>query len=432
MSDGKEPYGLDPTFERQVGLLCATSKKFYNTVGHALDPESLADSTTILIAKVAKQIFKETGKGPGSASVLMQRLRRLEQAGKVSLARIDDVLDLMIETDELDAADAIEELAPVIQRHTYAQVVQESMAEYGRHGDFESIKKKIEYASSIGKIDESVGMRVGGSEAFAEINRVRRVQRMPTGVPELDATLRGGLPRGTATMYIAGSGGGKSMMMSHQAAVNWSYGMFVGYASLELPDFEIAARCMANLTGVPTSVISGGDFKEAKKKIRRLFPTLGTLLIQKFSPKHTSVNDIIRWVEKCEESEGYPMDLVILDYIDKMKNSNKNSRDNEYVTQGQQAEEFRVYIEENRKWGLTASQAKTKGRDSRKRIGIDDVRDSSRKVDVMDAVITLTKDASGEMIEYFVGKNRFGSADIAVGPFPHDWERGRMVVMEDP
>ncbi len=153
---------------------------------------------------------------------------------------------------------------------------------------------------------------------------------------------------------------------------------------------------------------------------------LGTFLVHHFSPKATTFADIVDWVEECEELEGRKMDCLYVDYIDKLRG--RNPKDNEYITQGAQTEEFRVWCEDNGRWGFTASQATMKGRDIRKRIQISDVRDSSRKVDVADLVVTLTKDPSGEQIEYFVGKNRYGPADIAVGPLPHAWEYGRMVV----
>jgi hypothetical protein len=148
--------------------------------------------------------------------------------------------------------------------------------------------------------------------------------------------------------------------------------------------------------------------------------------VQRFSPKHTTFADIRAWVKECEDAEGFAMDLIAIDYIDKLKG--RNLKDNEYITQGEQAEEFRVFCEDHGKWGLTGSQATMKGRDTRKRIGISDVRDSSRKVDVADQVITLTKSADGEMITYFIGKNRYGVGEVEIGPLPHDWVRGRMVV----
>lgn len=426
---GKDSYGLAPSFERQVAVLSVTSERFVGLIGHAIDPNCLDNETAKLLIKVTKQIYKETGKGPSNESIVLQRLRRLNAEGKVSAKQYNSVLDLLIESDPVEASDVINELVPIVRRRLHSEVVKEAMEEYGKRGDFSAIQTKLAFASSVGEVDSSLGLRIG-NDSFAEIDRVRRIHRMPTGVPELDAVLRGGPPRGTLTMFIAGSGGGKSMMLSHMAARNWAFGMFVAYATLELPDFEVAARVKANLTGVPTEQIAGGDFDEVREKLEELHPTLGTFIVQRFSPKHTTCSDIIRWVKKCEDLEGYAVDLVIVDYIDKLKGP-KNSRENEYITQGQQAEELRVFCEENGKWGATASQAKTKGRDSRKRLTMDDVRDSSRKVDVSDLVIPISKDASGEMLEYSVDKFRYGAAGDVVGPLAHDWAHGRMVVCED-
>jgi len=420
-----DTYGLDPAFERSVAVLCACSPKFFGSVGHAINPDGLASDTARLVVRTAHTIFKESGRGPAHPSILLQRLRRLNTEGSVTVRQINGVLDLLIETDPLEEPDVTAELAPVLKRRMHADIVRASMDEYAKRSGFESVVERIERAQRVGVQDVSLGLRLG-MDSFAEIDRIRRIHKLPLGIPELDAVLGGGVPRGTQTLFIAGPGGGKSMQMSHTVACNLAFGMFCGYATLELPEVEIVSRIKANLTGVPTSVIASGDFKAARMSLEKMHPTLGTLLVQRFSPKHTTFADIRAWVKDCEEAEGYSMDLLVVDYIDKLKG--RNLRDNEYITQGEQSEEFRVFLEEHGKWGITGSQATIKGRDTRKRIGISDVRDSTRKVDVADQAITLTKSVDGEMIEYFVGKNRYGLSDVAVGPLPHDWACGRMVI----
>ena len=421
-----DSYGLDPVFEKSVAVLCASSPKFFGSVGHAIDPDALNSEVGRLIVKTAATIFKESGRGPAHPSILMQRLRRLSMEGSVTVKQINSVLDLLIETDVVAEADVVAEFAPVLRRRMHADVVRSSIDEYSKRTDFENVVAKIDKARRVGVQDASLGLRLG-NDSFSEIDRIRRIHKLPLGIPELDAILGGGVPRGTQTLFIAASGGGKSMALSHAVARNLSYGMFCGYATLELPDTEVVARVKANLTGVPTSVIASGDFTAARAELEKMYPTLGTLLVQRFSPKHTTFADIRAWVKECEEAEGFPMDLLAIDYIDKLKG--RNVKDNEYITQGEQAEEFRVFLEDHGKWGLTGSQATMKGRDSRKRIGITDVRDSSRKVDVADQVITLTKSPDGEMVEMFVGKNRYGISEVSTGPIPHDWERGRMCVL---
>lgn len=422
-------YNLDPLFERNVALLCASSPKFFGSVGHALDADSLRSEPARLIVKTAAAIFKDTGRGPTHPNIVLQRLRRLNEEGKVKLAQINEVVDLMIETDQLGEPEVTAEIAPIIKRRLRADAVRIAMDEYSKGSDFEVVEQQITKARRIGIQDTSLGVRLGPA-SFVEIDRVRRMHRMPLGIPELDAVLRGGVPRGTLTLYIAGPGGGKSLGMSHTAAHNLLYGMFVGYATLELPETEVLARVKANLTGVPTDLISCGHFKLAKKRLAKLNAMLGTFVVHHFSPKSTSFSDIRTWVNQCENEEGRKMDLLVIDYIDKLKG--RNPRDNEYVSQGEQTEEFRVWTEEEARWGLSGSQAKIKGRDLRKRIEIGDVRDSTRKVDVADQVITFTKTVEGDQVLYFLGKNRFGQADVEVGPLPHDWSRGRMVISDGP
>jgi len=426
---GKEvSYGLDPSFERSVAKLCASSPKFFGSVGHEIDPESIVDDAARLVIKTARVIYKANGRGPAHETVLLQRLRRLNSEGSVTKKQINSVLDLLIDANDLSVIDVKDELVPVIRRRLESEVVKQVVDSYSARKGLSKVAEKIARVERVGLVDSSVGLRLG-KESFVEIDRVRRVHKMPLGIPELDAVLRGGPPRGTMTLFIAGQGGGKSMMKSHTISHNLRFGMFWCYASLELPVVEVMARTKANLTGVPTNVIASGDFKAARQELTRLHPTLGTLLVQHFSPKHTTFADIAAWVADCESAEGYPVDGLAIDYIDKL--GSRNSKDNEYIVQGAQAEEFRIWCEDGGKWGLSGSQATMKNKDPRRKIGLGDVRDSSRKVDVADLVITLNKNAEGDMIEYFVGKNRYGPADVSVGPLPHDWDHGRMVIIDD-
>jgi archaellum biogenesis ATPase FlaH len=413
-------------FERQVGLLCATSTKFVGLIGHAIDPDSVADETVKLLVKVARTLHKETGRGPSDVSITLQRLRSLNESGKVKKAQINSVLDLLCETEPADWRDVSNELSQVIKRRLQSEIVKDSMDEYARRGDFSSIRDKIEFTDKLGESDLSVGLRIGGSESFAEIDRLRRVHRMPLGIAEIDAVLRGGPPRGTLTLFIAEQGGGKSQMLSHIGACNWAHGMFVCYATLELPETEIASRVKANLTGEFIDTIAAGKFKAVRRKLAKMHPLLGTFICQYFSPKGTTAQDIIRWVKQCEDLEGFPADIVIVDYVDKLRGP-KNSKDNEYVIQGAQAEELRTYSAEEGKWSFTASQALMKGRDQRKRLTMHDVRDSSRKIDVADLVIPITKEE--DALIYGIDKNRYGVSGDIVGPIPHDWARGRMCVL---
>lgn len=423
-----DPYELDPDFERAVAILCCTRPKFYGTIGHALDLDALGLPECKLAVKAAMAIAKELGHGPTSPVMVTQRLHRWRGEGSVNQKQINSVVDLFLDSpDPPPEMDVIAELKPVLQRRMQASVVTLAMDEFARRGDFESVAKIIAQAKRLGTHDVNIGTRLGPA-SFDEISRIRHIDKVKLGIDELDIGIGGGLPRGALCVYVGGPGGGKSMMLSHSTAHMLASGLFVVYATLELSRAVVLARIMANLTGVPIDSITSGDDKAARKAIKQMYPILGTCIVKDFPAKATTMLDIRQWVKACEEEEGHPVDGVVIDYGDKLKSHNKDDK-NEYASQGTVYEDMRLYMFETGKWGLTGSQAKGKAaKEKRRRIEIDDLADSMNKGRVADLCITINPTPEGDELEYYVAKNRNGKSNFSVGPMPHDWSVGSMVV----
>lgn len=423
-----ESYDLDPDFERAVAILCATKPKFYGAVGHALDIDALALPEAKLVIKAAMAIAKDIGHGPTAQVMVMQRINRWRGEGSVSQDQIDDVVDLFLDSPEPPPErDVLNELVPIIKRRMQANTVRAAMDEYARKGDFDQVARMIAQARRIGTHDVSIGTRLGPS-SFDEIARIRHLDKLPLGITELDMALNGGLPRGSLCVYVGGPGGGKSMMLSHTASHALASGLFVVYATLELSQAVVLARVKANLTGHTIDSILEGDDEEVRKKIDELYPILGTFIVKDFPAKATTMIDIRQWVKECEEQEGYPVDAVVIDYGDKLKSHNRDDK-NEYAGQGTVYEDMRLFVFETGKWGLTGSQAKGKAaKEKRRRIEIDDLADSMNKGRVADLTISINPSPEGDELEFFVAKNRNGKSQFSIGPLPHDWSVGSMVV----
>lgn len=427
----EELYGLDPSFERAVALMCAYRPKFMALIAHALDPKAMSTPLYSLIVKGCQAIFRDVGTGPVNPAILLQRLRRWMNEGSVTKEEIDEVIDFFVSADEnLLPADraVVAELAPVLKRRVQAQVVREAMDDFQNRRDFSRIVKMINAADRLGQHDESLGLRLS-PDAFGEIAKMRHVEQLTFGIPELDAMLNGGPPRGTQTVFVSGYGGGKSMCMSHATAWNASLGLFVGYITLELPEPVVMARVVSNLTLIPVhEILSNAKIEaKAKKKITEMFPILGDVIVKEMAPGSTTMLDVREWVKQCEEDVGRSMDILVLDYADKLKSHNRNDRDT-YNSMNTVYEDFRFFMHESKKWGITASQARRKSdKDKNRTIETDDVADSVNKLRVTDLGITITANLDEETARYKVGKYRYGKAGGEVGPLPTDWAHGRMV-----
>ena len=76
-------------------------------------------------------------------------------------------------------------------------------------------------------------------------------ERLPFDLEYFNIITKGGLPRKTLNIILAGTGVGKSLFMCHQAAAALTDGKNVLYITMEMAEERIAERIDANLLNVP-------------------------------------------------------------------------------------------------------------------------------------------------------------------------------------
>lgn len=426
-----EPYNLAPEFERAVLALCCQNPRFWSRVGHVLDLDAMGHPLAKHILVACAQISAEVGHGPSASIIVLQRLQRLVDDGKLRREDIAAVVHLLDQAEDAglpELEQAVNELVPVVRRRMHSQALIASHAEYAKQGDFESVAQMLERARAVGASDQVAGVRLG-AEAVAEIAKMSTLDRLPTGILELDLQLNDGLARGQLGVAMGDAGSGKSQFLTSQGAEGLRRQLFAGIATLELPQPVQLARVIANLTGVAVNDILevSGHRDEAGRRLREMTPHIGRCSVAEFPPHATTVRDILQWVVQEEDEAGAPMDLLVVDYADKLHEPRVKDG-NSYVEMRYVYESLRrdIAVAKNM-WVWTASQAGRPDKGSAKRIDLQHVADSMHKVRVADLVLTLNVRDDGVQIEFYVAKNRTGKSRFAVGPVPTDFERGRIV-----
>lgn len=429
-----KPYGLDPAFERTVAVLCAARPKFWGRIGKELDPELLSDATAKHSMLATRAVALELGRGPSSTVVVVQRMRRWMQDGKFTFEQVRDVADMMDEAEDRGLPreeDITAELTPILQRHIRDRAVHEAIEGFGKAGDLNKVVQLEQKAQRIGQTDTSIGTILGPA-SFEEMRTLRHLERLSTGIPELDTIVSGGLQRSGLGVVLGASGDGKSMFLSHQAAIGAASGLFVAYATLELPKPIILARIKANLTNITIDEL----LEEQKEElaIERLTEILdksgGQIVVQEFTPQATTIEDIREWIETTELEMGRTVDMLVVDYGDKMVSStSKREEKNSYTSSRDVFEGLRVYAVEHKMFCWTASQA-NRQKDRKKRLDLNDTADSLHKVRVADLVITLNLKNEGSEIVFYAAKNRTGKAHGEAGPLPVDFATGRIAPIQ--
>lgn len=392
----------------------------------------LKDETAKKALEALRAIANDLGRGPSDSSMVIQRLRRFRDEGKVTLEEIRAVVELLDDAEEEGLPpddEVIAEVAPILKRRAQQSAVRKAITAHGKDSDLTEVANEILDAQRIGQVDTSQGTRIG-TDSFEAIRVLRRMQRLPIGIDQLDLQLSGGLARKALGVIVGGAGDGKSMMLSHIAAQCMYDGLSVVYATLEIPEGEVLARIKANLTDMTIDEITSGDGEqECMRRLAYLAnrqfdfrPGLGLGITKEFSPFTTTVHDIRTWLDNCEAQEGRPIDVLIVDYADRM-GAPKESGD--YNAQKVIYEGLRNVIDERGIFGWTACQA-TRSSDKSRRHDLNDMADSMHKGRIADLVITLNLSKDGDEIEYYVAKHRTGKSRFSIGPDKHWFENGQM------
>lgn len=139
----------------------------------------------------------------------------------------------------------------------------------------------------------------------------------PSGIPELDRILNGGLKEKKLGIVMAPTNCGKSQFLVHIAAHAVKLGKKVVYYTFELDENEVGRRFDSHFTQ-----ISINDIFKHKEEIKEVCKELkaNSHLLIKYYPSHAaSVMTIRSHIEKMKMQNGFVPDLICVDYPDIMK-----------------------------------------------------------------------------------------------------------------
>lgn len=156
--------------------------------------------------------------------------------------------------------------------------------------------------------------------------------RIPFDIDYLNRITRGGLPKKTLNVILAGTGVGKSMFMCHCASFNLLRGYNVLYITMEMAEEEIAKRIDANILNVPIKELEMISREMYMKKIQRVkSKTHGKLVIKEYPTSTAGSANFRHLLQELKLKKNFVPDIIYVDYINicissRFKNtSNMNS-----------------------------------------------------------------------------------------------------------
>ena len=218
-----------------------------------------------------------------------------------------------------------------------------------------------------------------------------------SGYDYIDYCLGGGFSAKSLYVLLGQPKVGKTLWLGNIATQAIRASNHVAIITLELSDRKYMKRLGSNLLGIKMS-----EYKESadndeliKKKVTNLafenLRTPGELVVKEFPTSQASAIDVENWLTKVEQILGIKFKIVIIDYINIMKNWRNPNSENTYMKIKQIAEDLRAAAQRN-EWAIvTATQTKQSEFDATD-LSMNSASESSGLVATVDGMFGIIQD----------------------------------------
>lgn len=179
----------------------------------------------------------------------------------------------------------------------------------------EAIPSLLQEALAV-SFDKTIGHDFfGDAEKRYEFYHLKE-DRLPFGLDMFNKITKGGLPKKTLNVCLAGTNVGKSLFLCDVAAKSLQQGKNVLYITLEMAEERIAERIDCNLMDIPIDQlyrINKTDFASKIESIHK--KTRGTLIVKEYPTSSAHVGHFKNLLDELKLKKGFVPDIICLDYI---------------------------------------------------------------------------------------------------------------------
>lgn len=263
----------------------------------------------------------------------------------------------------------------------------------------ENIKNVINTYKSIvlekNKIDFSFDLGLNFYDP--ESHKQYKFNTFSSGYDYIDQCLGGGFSSKSLYVFIGQPKVGKTIWLCNIATQAIKASHDVAIITLELSDRKYIKRLGSNLFNIRIN-----EYKDKaennefiKEKIKNLklnnINNIGNLIVKEFPTSQVSSIDIENWLLKFEQTKGIKFKIVIIDYINIMKNWRNPNSENTYIKIKQISEDLRAIAQRNSWAIITATQTKQSEFDASD-LTISSTSESSALVATVDAMFGIIQD----------------------------------------
>jgi len=140
--------------------------------------------------------------------------------------------------------------------------------------------------------------------------------RIPFDLEYFNNITKGGVPRKTLNIALAGTGVGKSLFMCHVAASALVEGRNVLYITMEMAEERIAERIDANLLNVPIDQLENMSKDMFTTKVHNLAKkTTGKLIIKEYPTGSAHAGHFRALLNELKLKKQFEPDIIFIDYL---------------------------------------------------------------------------------------------------------------------
>ena len=140
--------------------------------------------------------------------------------------------------------------------------------------------------------------------------------RLPFDLEYFNTITKGGVPRKTLNIALAGTGVGKSLFMCHVAASSLVQGQNVLYITMEMAEERIAERIDANLLDVPIDQLDKLPKNTFSLKVQDIArKTQGKLIIKEYPTGSAHAGHFRALLNELKLKRQFEPDLIFIDYL---------------------------------------------------------------------------------------------------------------------
>ena len=241
-------------------------------------------------------------------------------------------------------------------------------------------------------------------------------ERIPFDLDYLNKITKGGVPKKSLNIILAGTGVGKSLAMCHMASANLLDGKNVLYVTMEMAEEKIAERIDANLLNVSLEDLANLPKQMYDRKLDRVKGKTSKLIVKEYPTASAHVGHFRHLLNELRLKRQFIPDIIYVDYLNICMSHRirTGSNVNSYTLVKSIAEELRGLAVEKNVPIISATQTTRSGYTSSD-VGLEDTSESfglPATADFMVALISTEEleDLNQIMVKQL--KNRYNDPTI--------------------